>query len=205
MRPARLIPVIVLSVAALLAASPAGAQDYRNDVRVRFGIFSPDDLPTDEGPMIGIEVRNLLFESDGIYYGIAYYDEETTFEEKLGNSTFTVESSVELLPISIGWFHLWSFRQAGIFLGAGGGIYEVDASTFAVNPAGSDPNNTNPGIVGLRDFGPTDDDSRIGLQIFAGADFFPRSRLGLSAEARLHIVEDDMSGAEVAVSGLFRF
>ncbi len=189
-----------LALVVLLAfASPVEAIEFDNDVRARFGLYIPDDLPTDEGAIYGLELRNLLTEADGIYYGIYRYDEQKTETAELGTREFTFESEIEIVPLVVGWFHLWRLAPVNLSFGIGGGLYDVEAFSGGYNlPAGVQ-------VSDFEEFRQIDDGTRFGFQFWGCADFFPGSRVGVMVEARFNAVEDDLSAAEISTGVLFRF
>ncbi len=69
------VTAVLLVIAAMAAGRPAAAQSWENDVRLRAGIWVPQDLPTDPGVIYGLEIRNLLWPRDGFVYGVHLYDE----------------------------------------------------------------------------------------------------------------------------------
>jgi hypothetical protein len=186
-----------LLAAALLTAAPAAAQSWQNDVRLRAGIWQPEDLPTDAGPVYGIEFRNLLWANDGFYYGASIYDEQSEDTAGPAANPIRLEADIRLVPVVVGWFHQFRQTRVTYIFGAGIGLYESNAFSGGVSATAQ-----------FRDFGDyrfLQDDTYVGFNTFFGADFFPGSRWGLGVEARLHVVENDFSAAEFGVSGLYRF
>ena len=197
--------LIVAALAAVTAAAPApaAAQDWQNDVRIRLGWWIPEDLPTDPGFIPAIEVRNLVTDRDGIAYGIGYYHEKRTEDENLrfGSTPerFRFEADVEIIPVTISWFHIWPRAYVTWYAGAGGGIYVVDALSQGYSL------DSNFKIFDYGDFRELEDGTYIGAHAFGGIDFFPDSRWGAMAELRFHLIEEDYSAAEISAGALFRF
>jgi len=198
-RPLRSTALAVLGAVALASASDVAAATYENDIRIRAGTYSPTDLPTNQGLLYGLEVRNRLTERDGLYYGIAVYDDQRSVQRLIGANEFTLEADVTLLPLTVGWIHYWDLEKAGFYGGGGLGLYEVEAFSGGFSKqAGSQ-------IVDVDEFRLLTDESRVGFQIFAGVDFLPASRIGFMLEARGHAVEDDFGGFELSTGALLRF
>ncbi len=189
--------VAALLMAALGGILPAEAQPWENDVRLRAGIWQPQDLPTDAGPVYGLEIRNLLWARDGLVYGVHVYDEEKHERDMLGGQPIDLIADIRLVPVLLGWFHLLPQENVTYAFGAGFGLYESTAFSGGVTAS-----------VQVSDFGDyrfLQDDTYVGAHIFFGADFFPRHRWGLGVEGRLHLVENDFSAAEIGFSGIYRF
>lgn len=197
----RMVLVAALAALSLAAATPAAAQGFDNDVRLRAGFYWPEDLPTDPAPILSLEFRNLLTARDGIVWGVGWYADEHEQIEKLqflGTPTeFTLKADITMVPVYAGWYHLWTRDKANWFAGVTVGFYLVDAFSGGYSGAAQ--------ISDVGDFRFLEDDTLFGGQIFAGVDFIPGGRWGWSIEGRLHLVEDDYSGGELAVSGLWRF
>lgn len=195
----RLTASAAVAAALLLAATSAAAGPFDNDIRIKAGIYSPVDLPTNSGPIYAIEVRNRVSGQDGIYYGLAIYDDQRSVQRRIGANDFQLDADIKLLPISVGWYHFWDTRLFSFYGGGGLGLYEVDAFSGGFSKqAGAQ-------VVDIDEFRVLSDDSRAGLQIFAGADYLPESRIGAMLEVRLHVVEDDFGGAELSTGAVFRF
>jgi hypothetical protein len=200
-RPALL--TILLAVSGLLIAdASARPADLDNDIRLRFGGYFPEDLPTDAGIFPGLEWRNLLTKSDGIFVGAYLYSEKRSETQSISGTTFQFEADIEILPLLVGWFHVWQAKQFELVFGAGVGIYEVEAFSGGYSKQA--------GRRGVQlqftsEFRPISDDSRAGFAIFGGMDFFPDGRWGIMIESRLHIVEDDLSALEATTGAIVRF
>jgi hypothetical protein len=101
--------VLLWAAAALLAigagGSPAAAQEFDRDIRLRIAGYFPSNLPTDKGTLWGLEYRNLLGARDGICFGIYYFDEQRTDYETLnylGQPTlFTFHAEVKMQPLLV--------------------------------------------------------------------------------------------------------
>ncbi len=194
-REGRLVASVLMAV--LPGILPAAAQSWENDVRLRAGIWQPQDLPTDAGPIYGLEIRNLLWPRDGLIYGVHVYDEQNNDTGMLGGQPIDLIADIRLVPVLLGWFHLIPQERVTYAFGAGVGLYDSNAFSGGVTAT-----------VQVRDFGDyrfLQDDTYVGVHIFFGADFFPRHRFGLGMEGRLHLVENDFSAVEFGFSGIYRF
>ena len=193
---ARLAMVLALLVPA--AAAPCWAQAYDNDVRLRGGVFSPQDLPTPSGLMYGIEIRNLLTNRDGIVWGVARYHEKTDDRRPFGvGGTVDLRADIEITPFYAGWLHFYPSRLANFQFGAAGGLYVTKAFSGGVS-----------GTSQVKDFGKyrfLQDSTYFGVHFFGGIDFFPESPFGIGIEARLHFVENSFGGGELSAGAIYRF
>jgi len=200
MTPSKRITAFAAAAAALLLApASAAAASFDNDIRVKAGIYSPVDLPTGSGPIYALEIRNRVSGQDGIYYGIAIYDDQRSVTRRIGAFDFQLDADIKFLPITIGWYHFWDTRLLTYYAGGGLGLYEVSAFSGGYNlQAGAQ-------IVDVDEFRVLSDDTRAGFQAFGGVDFLPESRIGAMLEVRLHVVEDDFGGAELSTGAVFRF
>lgn len=187
----------ILAAVAVLPAAPAGAQLWENDVRVRVGFYIPSDLPTDSGAIYGLEFRHLLWEHDGLMYGVHLYDEQKMETEPLGTGTVELRADIRLVPILFGWYHIFPHDKVMYTFGAGFGLYESNAFSGGVTATSQ--------ISDVGDYRFLADDTYVGFHTFFGADFFPEARWGFGAEARLHLVENDFDALEFGVSGILRY
>lgn len=194
---ARVKVLSVLAAAVVLTSGPASAQLWENDVRLRAGTFIPSDLPTESGPIFGLEVRNLLWEHDGLIYGVHLYDETREETEPFGSGTIRLKADIRLVPFLFGWYHIIPKEHVMYAFGAGLGLYQSKAFSGGVTATSQ--------VKDVGDFRFLQDDTYAGLHLFFGADFFPEARWGLGAESRLHLVENDFDAVEFGVSGIFRF
>ncbi len=106
-------------------------------------------------------------------------------------------ADIRLVPVLVGWFHLVSQEHVNYAFGAGIGFYESNAFSGGVTATAQ--------VSDFGDYRFLQDDTYVGVHIFFGADFFPRSRWGLGVEGRLHLVENDFNATELGFSGLYRF
>jgi opacity protein-like surface antigen len=184
-------------VALLVPVAAAEAQTWENDVRVRVGWYSPTDLPTEAGPIYGIEIRNLLWERDGFVYGIHLYDETRSEREPFGSTTIDLKAEITLTPFLFGWFHVIPQKHLIVNLGAGIGLYNSNAFSGGVTGTSQ--------VKDVGDFRFLEDETYFGFNVFVGVDLFPDERWGIGAEGRLHIVDNDFGGTELGFSGILRF
>jgi hypothetical protein len=195
----RLLAVVTGVLVLGVLADPAFATDYKNDFRIRAGVYDPTDLPTGSGAILGIEFRNRLTETGGIYYGVSYFNEEKSQVERIGTNEFLFRTEVEMLPITIGWYRFWDFRRVTISTGAGLGLYEVNAFSGGFSGAAGVQ------VSASGEFRSLSDDSRTGVNLFGTLEFFPDYYSGFMVEVRGHLVEDDFGGIEIATGVLLRF
>lgn len=196
----------LLALVALLAfPSLLEATDYEYDVRLRYSIYLPDDLPTDEGAVAAIEFRQLLGEANGLYvnWWFSTYDEQRADTRVIAGDDWFFEAEIEIASLVVGWFHLWRLKPLNLAFGVGGGLYDVEAFSGGFRPGspGRPPGQTSD----FEEFRQIDDGARFGFQFFGGADFFPKSRWGAMVEVRYHVVEDELGGLELSTGALFRF
>jgi opacity protein-like surface antigen len=194
--PARRLSVALAAVL-VLCATPGMAQDWENDVRIRAGVYVPEDLPTPSGPIYGLEVRNLLWERDGFVYSVSVYDESESATEQQGANAIHFAADIKLIPVLLGWFHLFPQERFNVAFGAGIGLYESEAFSGGVTSTSQ--------VADAGDFRFLQDDTYFGFHVFVGADFFPQSRWGVGVEGRLHLVENDFNASELSVGGILRF
>jgi hypothetical protein len=195
-----------LALVALLAfPSPLEATDYDSDVRLRYSIYLPEDLPTDEGTVVAIEFRHLLTEADGLYvnWWFSTYDEQRSDTRVIGGDDWFFEAEIEMASLVVGWFHLWRLTPLNLAFGAGGGLYDIEAFSGGYRPGA--PGQLPGQASDYEEFRQIDDGTRFGFQFYGGADFFPSSRWGAMVEVRYHVVEDELGGLELSTGALFRF
>jgi len=187
----------------LLSAGEARAQPFDDDVRLRIGGYFPADLPTSQGTLWGIEVRNLLDARNGMAYGVYFFAEQRTEFVDLnfggGPVTFTFHADIKIQPLLISWFHIWPRARVTCFAGAGLGIYAVEAFS------GGFSKRAGVQISDVGDFRALEDAVHLGAHVYGGVDFLPDARWGASLEARAHLVEAGFSATEISAAGIFRF
>lgn len=196
----RLWAAVLVVIAAI---APAPAQEFDHDVRFRIGGYFPSNLPTDKGTMWGLEFRHLLGARDGICFGIYFFDEQRTDYETLnylGTPTvFTFHADVKMQPLLVSWYRIYPFARVTYFIGAGAGLYPVDAFS------GGFSKKAGVQVKDVGDFRFLEDDTLLGGQLYGGIDLFPDSRWGMSTEARIHLVENDYSSVEVTLAAILRW
>lgn len=189
--------IAILVTILLVTATAARAQIWENDVRFRAGLYIPQDLPTDSGLMLGLEVRNLLWEHDGLIYGVHLYDEQRTDRQRFGTGSIDLEADIRLTPFLFGWYHIFPQKIVHYTAGAAIGLYESNSFSGGATSTSQ--------VSDVGDFRFLQDDTYFGFNFFFGADFFPESRWGVGVEARFHLVENDFGGTELGAGGIFRF
>jgi outer membrane protein W len=192
-----------IAAALLAAATPARAQSYDYDVRLRIGGYFPGNLPIKQGTLWSLQVRDYMNPGNGIAYEIGYFNEQRTDFMTLnfqGNpAIFTFHAQVKLLPVLFSFFHTWPFSRLDAYAGVGAGFYATTASSAGLN------RKIGVGVKDVGDFRFLQDGTNYGLVTYAGVDLFPESRWGLAAEGRAHVVSQGYSGIEISVGSILRF
>jgi hypothetical protein len=195
--------VVAVLAAAIFTWAPARAEDYDYQLRLRLGGYFPTDLPTTEGTIWGIELRDYMNSRSGIAYQLGYFNEQRTAFMALtsgpGAPIFTFHAKVQIVPILFTWFHVWPLPRTDFYYGVGGGIYVVKATSAGFNKQ------LGVGVRDVGDFRFLTDGSNPGLVVYSGFDFFPQSRWGITVEGRAHIVSAGYSAAEFSTGAILRF
>lgn len=191
------------ATAALSMGAPVRAQDYDYDARVRIGGFFPFDLPTKEGTLWSVEIRDFMNARNGITYQIGYFNEQRTEFMTLnttgGPAVFTFHAEVKLQPLLFSYFHVWPLAKVDAYAGVGAGFYSVRATSAGLN------RQLGVGVKDVGDFRFLEDGTQYGMFVYSGVDFFPESRFGIMIEGRGHLVSQGYSAAEVSTGAIFRF
>jgi hypothetical protein len=195
--------LVAAMTAAIAASSPARAEDYDYQLRLRAGGFFPTDLPTHQGIMSGIEIRDYMNPRTGITYQIGFFSQERTAFMALtsgpGAPVFTFRAKVQIVPILFSWFHVWPLPRTDFYFGVGGGFYVVQATSAGFN------RQLGVGVRDVGDFRFLKDGTNPGGIVYGGFDFFPQSRWGFTLEGRVHAVSAGYSAAEISTGAILRF
>src|SRR6266850_2713890 len=198
-RVGRFLAIVVLLLAG--GAPSARADAYGYDVRLRIGGYFPSDLPTSQGTMWGLEVRDRINARNGITYGIGWFDEQRTdyMDLNFGGApaTFTFHAEVKLQPLLFSWYHVWPMPAVDIYAGVGAGFYPVQASSAGFN------RQIGVGVKDVGDFRFLQDQTNFGAFAYGGIDFYPESRWGIMIEGRGHFVSQGYSAIEISTGGIF--